>query len=337
MRFDAHSYGFFPGEPEMAPASGKGLAGLLTRVFRRLPMPMKQDARATFLRARSRWAAFRRGTEPQPTQLSADCRYCGWTAVAHWNVGRVATTHAGPFECHEYHLLQCTHCDVVYLDPLPTLQDLNRLYQESDQFSGPHYSDPDNAARMVEYYERRLQRLDLLPAPGSVSLEVGAGLAWVSRAIKRRVEQVETWAQDPSHECAGACPWVDHYRVGALESIDAAQRFGFISLTHVIEHVLDPNRLLEQLAARLLPGGSIFLTAPFRPPRWRIVEGIGPWRDYSYLHVPAHIAYLSRQWLQDAAARAGLDVVHWEQDHDGHQALEAVLRRPRSSASVQEA
>ena len=286
----------------------------------------RQHLRAVALYLRSRWAAHGRDPEPAPAPLTADCRYCLRADAAHWDIGEVGTTHAGPFERSQYRLLQCTHCDVVYLEPRPTAADLDRLYLQSDQFSAPTYSDPANADRLVAYYGRRLERLGLLPVPGSTTLEVGAGPAWVSRAIKGRVQAVETWAQDPSAECAEACPWVDRYEVGPIEVIDATPGFTLISLTHVIEHVLDPNAFLGELAGRLLPGGSIFLTAPFRPAGWRRGGGIAPWRDYSYLHVPAHIAYLSRPWLVRAATRAGLQLVHWEQAHDGHQAFEAVLR-----------
>lgn len=288
----------------------------------------RQQLRAAALNLHSRWAARGRGPESTPVPLEADCRYCCLAAAGHWNLGRVATTHPGPFERSEYHLMQCTCCDVVYLDPLPTTADLDRLYLQSDQFSAPIYSDPVKADRLVAYYGRRLKRLGLLPGPPALTLEVGAGLAWVSRAIKREARGVETWAQDPSPECARKCPWVDVYEVGPIEAIDPLPRFALISLTHVIEHVPDPNQFLGEIARRLQPAGSIFMTAPFRPAGWKPGGSLAAWRDYSYLHVPAHIAYLSRAWLERAATHAGLELVHWEDNHDGHQAFEAVLRAP---------
>lgn len=303
------------------------LADRWHRVPRSLLSSARQAARAARLRALSRWAAWRRGAESPPVARLADCRYCLRQQTRHWALGRVGTTHPGPFARDAYDLLHCTACEVVYLEPLPSAADLQVLYAGSIQFSDPHYSDPAKAARLVDYYFRRLELAGVLPAAGSHSLEVGAGLAWVSHAIKERIAGVETWAQDPSAECADGCPWVDHYEVGPLEVMQHLPPFALISLTHVIEHVPDPNAFLAHLATRLMPGGAIFMTAPFRPAGWASGDGIAPWRDYSYLHVPAHIAYLSRDWLRDAATRAGLVLVHWEQAHDGHQAFEAVLRR----------
>ncbi len=300
----------------------------LRPLIRRIPNGPKQALRAGALRMRDAWRAWRRDPEPAASGLRRDCRYCLSNASEHLLLGEVGATHPGPFELNQYQLLQCAHCQVVYLDPVPSSQDLISLYQNSEQFSDPHYSDPEQAARILAFYAERLQRLQLAPTADAHSLEVGAGLSWVSKAVKQQVADAHTWAQDVSSECLNSCPWVDHYRIGALESLEPMPPMQLISLTHVIEHVPDPNLMLMQLAPLLQPGGKVYITAPYRPPHWQSKDGIAPWRDYSYLHVPAHISYLTETWFRQASARAGLELIHWEQNHDGHQALEAVLQKP---------
>jgi SAM-dependent methyltransferase len=302
--------------------------GFLRPVIRRIPSGAKQALRAGLLRVRDSWRAWNRGAEPAAEQLGQPCRYCLQADGQHLVLGEVGVTHHGPFERDAYQLLQCARCEVVYLEPVPSTQDLITLYQNSEQFSDPHYSDPEQAARILDFYSERLQRLDLTPAAGAHCLEVGAGLAWVSKAVKRHRPDAQTWAQDVSSECVQSCPWVDHYQVGALENLAPMPAMQLISLTHVIEHVPDPNLMLAQLMPLLQPGGKIYITAPYRPALWKTADGIGPWRDYSYLHVPAHISYLSESWFRQTAARVGLDLIHWEQNHDAHQALEAVLQKP---------
>lgn len=301
---------------------------LIRALSHRIPQALKQGLRARGLRLQARWRALRRGREAPVSKTQGDCRYCGRLQCLQWQIGSVAATHPGPFERDAYQLKQCVACAVVYLDPLPSAADLVTLYQHSIQFSDPHYSDPLQAARTLDYYAHRLATLKLLPQSGDHCLEVGAGLAWVSRAIKQSTADAPTWAQDLSSECVDRCPWVDHYQVAALETLPALPPMALISLTHVIEHVPDPNAVMQKLATLLRPGGHLFVTAPFRPPHWRTQHGIAAWRDYSYLHVPAHISYLSKVWLQGLAAQIGLKLVHWEQNHDGHQAFEAVLQKP---------
>jgi SAM-dependent methyltransferase len=242
-------------------------------------------------------------------------------------LGQVPTTHPGPFQVSSYRLVQCEACDVVRLDPIPNEQDLDTLYRRSVQFSDAHYTDPDQVRRMLEYYGSCLDNLGLMPADGEAMLEVGAGWAWVARACRARSSRVTTWAQDVTDECATRCPWVDRYLVGTVDKIPIEQRFRLISLTHVIEHLPDPASMLRTLAGRLIPGGRLFVTAPFRPIGWRSGDGVDAWLSYSYLHVPAHIAYLSRRWFDDIGATCGLRLERWDASHEGGQAFEAVLRR----------
>jgi SAM-dependent methyltransferase len=278
---------------------------------------------------RLRWQA-RRGPRldvPLAAALVADCRLCGAVACSHDVLGLVALTHAQGLENTAYRLLQCKLCDVVYLDPLPSPADLKTLYEGTRQFEDMPCADPAIARRTVNSYARRLAQLRLFPAAGESILEIGAGLAWISQACKQRDARVRTIAQDISAECVDQCTWVDEYIVGPLENVPADRSFRLVSLTHVIEHLTDPGRLIAQLAGYLAPGGHAYFTAPFRPPLWQPRDGLAPWLTYGYLHVPAHISYLSRRWFERVATANGLELIHWDDSADGHQVFEAILRR----------
>jgi hypothetical protein len=219
---------------------------------------------------------------------------------------------------------------VVYLDPLPTSNDMKLLYQDSLQFSDAHYTDPAQIEKILDYYGTAIRNRGLLPASEGRVLEVGAGLAWVSRACKAMDPRVRTIAQDVSGECARSCPWVDEYFVGMLDELPEHGPYQLISLTHVIEHLADPIAMLRALAKLLAAGGQIFITAPFRPSGWKPANGIAPWRSYSYLHVPAHITYFSRNWFENHIGVPQLRVANWDDSHENGQAFELVLRKDQS-------
>jgi SAM-dependent methyltransferase len=258
--------------------------------------------------------------------LGRPCRACGRRSRLR-RLGAVAPTHPGPFHTQDFSLMLCPRCEVVYLDPAPTAADLRTLYEESAQFDDPHYTDAQRIAEIVEYCTDAIRRLDLLPPPGGRALEVGAGYAWVSRACKRLDDSITTTAQDVSGEVAEKCAWVDHYHVGALSTLADREPFHLASMTHVIEHLVDPAAMLAALSARLAPGAKLFVTAPHRPSGWLPKAGIAGWHDYSYLHVPAHVTYFSRKWFEQMAPRHGLAVAHWDASHENGQAFELVLRR----------
>lgn len=266
------------------------------------------------------------------TKENRECPICGASAAPQRVLGEVGNTHPGPFTIDTYRLVECAACDVVRLDPIPAAEDLRTLYERSVQFADAHYTDEAQIARMLEYYGTCLDQLGLMPTGGERMLEVGAGFAWVSRACRMRSPAVETWAQDVTDECSTRCPWVDHYIVGTVGAVPRHLRFRLISLTHVIEHLADPAAMLRELAGKLAPQGRIFITAPFRPQGWQPDSGIDPWRAYSYLHVPAHISYLSKRWFEQVAAACGLELLRWDPSHEGGQAFEAILGRAPGTA-----
>lgn len=255
--------------------------------------------------------------------LGVDCRLCGKRRTV--VIGSVAPTHPGTFATRDFVLRHCRQCHVVYLDPLPTADDLKVLYEGSVQFSDAHYTDPIQVEKILDYYSTAIKNRGLLPEAQGRVLEVGAGLAWVSRACKKMNPHVVTVAQDVSGECAQTCPWVDRYFVGILDALPERGPYHLISLTHVIEHLADPADMLRRLATLLAPNGRIFITAPFRPTNWSLAQGIVPWRSYSYLHVPAHITYFSRCWFEEYTGVPGLRVASWDDSHENGQAFELVL------------
>ncbi|MBS0439147.1 MAG: class I SAM-dependent methyltransferase [Proteobacteria bacterium] len=194
------------------------------------------------------------------------------------------------------------------------------------QFTDAHYTDPAQVEKILAYYSGAARNLDLIPQNGARMLEIGAGLAWMSRACKAIDPTVLTIAQDVSAECADTCPWVDHYFVGTVDAIPDRGPYQMVSLTHVIEHLANPASMLRTISALVQPGGAVFITAPFRPSGWRRGDAITAWRDYSYLHVPAHITYFSRQWFELQAA-SHFSIAHWDASHENGQAFELVLRR----------
>jgi SAM-dependent methyltransferase len=261
-----------------------------------------------------------------PDPAARVCPACHATSRVD-RIGHVPMTQAGSFHTDTFALAHCRRCDTVRLDPTPTEADLRAMYVDAVQFSDDTYSSEERVDALLRYYGGCLDNLKLLPPAGGASLEVGAGRAWVSRAIKSRRAKVHTVAQDVTAECSTQCPWVDRYVVGTIAEVGLEQAFHLISLTHVIEHLVDPLAMLHDLAGRLAPGGRIFVTAPYRPIGWQPGDGIAKWREYSYLHVPAHITYLSRAWFDLAGESAGLVVSRWDAGHEDGQAFEVVLER----------
>ncbi len=255
------------------------------------------------------------------------CPVSGSRGKALQCLGPVAVTQGGAYSSSNFNLVYCEKADVVYLDPLPDARDFEVMYG-AGQFASAEYTDPHRVESMLQYYGSCIERhFNLRQGERFRLLEVGAGLSWVSRAMKNINQDSTTFAQDISAECKDVCAWVDEYFVGSLEDFCAQhpERYDAISMTHVIEHVPDPLDTLKILAGMLAPDGVIFVTAPARPTGWLPEQGLEPWLNYAYLHVPAHITYFSETSLRLAAEQAGLSLRYWDGSHESGQAFESVL------------
>lgn len=252
------------------------------------------------------------------------CPVC--MGVSSATIGSLDNTKVAPFERGTYDLIRCSACDVVYLSPQPSEHDLRVLYIDELQFD---YHDEESATRIVEFIRGRLQAV--LAHSGlrgdPTVLEIGAGPAWMARAAKTISPGARTIAHDITAEASTKCPWVDNYIVGPADDpkIDALGPYDVISLTHVIEHLVDPVAMMRRL--RPITRGVVFITAPHRPVRWD--GGIESWRAYSYNHVPGHLQYFSEGGMRRAAEAAGFKLSYWDANSEEGQAFEAWLE-PRA-------
>ena len=274
----------------------------------------------------------------QDTELVRGCPLgCAEPGVP---LGALRTTMTVALSRSDYTLARCGCGKLLYLSPAPTAADLRAMYVDANQF-GEEYTDAARTRSIVGYMSEALARIAASrewPAARPLRvLEVGAGLAWMCRAAKLRNDRSTTVAQDVSPEAASRCAWVDEYVQGGIEDARLERRapYDVVSLTHVIEHLVDPVAALRQCTALLARDGVVFVTAPFRPRGWNDdAPDLAAWRAYSYNHVPAHIQYFSEGSMQRLAAALGVTLAHWSDRHDGGQAFEAWLVRRDARGSL---
>jgi SAM-dependent methyltransferase len=232
-----------------------------------------------------------------------------------------------------WEFVQCRRCELLYISPAPSPEDLRMIYVQSGQFDDPAYTDPARVGLIVEYmdscFRRIVERSGRAIEDRVAVLEIGAGLAWMCRAAKAANPNDVSVAQDVSPEAIDRCPWVDTYVLGDVSDpkLDRCAPYDVISLTHVIEHVVDPVEVIRRCKSLLRVGGVIFITAPHRPVGWRDGRAdIALWEKYSYNHVPAHIQYFSKKSMRALAEACGCALDYWSHDSEDGQAFEAWLR-----------
>lgn len=240
-----------------------------------------------------------------PTETLAECPLCDGTSVhalptpGHWIGGEC-------FSDLTLGLRKC-RCGMIFASPRPTVELLNAFY------SGNGYSchslegsaSSGAAARhLLDAVEGRL------PAGvGKSLLDYGAG----SGALLLAAHGWEKFAFEPGQKGLESC------RMNGLEATDDVMaiprnRFGLITLHHVLEHIPNPLEVLEGLHAFSVPNGLLYigvpnahamrarLALPFLSRRFNV--------DERYRAFPLHLHYYTRQTLARMLARSGWKVVH---------------------------
>lgn len=221
---------------------------------------------------------------------------------------------------------RCAGCGFVFLHPVPSTEELARLYQEEAGTTFHH------GAGIALAYEKRLEarlrlrrlRPALDRSPEKTALEIGCGAGYLLESLRR-----QGWT------VAGTEMSEDYVRF-ARETLrlDVSRdrplrKFGAVLLFDVLSHVPDPAAELRKSLLNLRPGGVLALetgnAAEVPPARF------GP------LGAPEHLWHFSEAALRALLERTGFrDVavrrlnVEWQRS-----ALRrlAALRPPRRDAS----
>lgn len=251
--------------------------------------------------------------------MAAACPICGATAARRL------------YQLTRYGIYACTRCAQVFLDPLPTEEEIRALFAqlyttgESDlpelrDYYGFTYDDaPSNP--LVQLYGRWLDALERHHPPGSL-LDIGCGTGLFLAVARRR-----GWRTVGIDDCE---PAVRHARehfgleveTGEFSEFAGDGRtFDAVTMWDIIEHARRPVELLAAVRRCLAPGGVVGLSTPNQRSILDAVAGTvyrltggrvtAPLEKF---YIAQHFLYFDPVTLEQALRRADLRVVHLERE-----------------------
>lgn len=243
----------------------------------------------------------------EPLELeSVPCDLCGPTIVEPVGVGEDFEYWTSP---DTFLVVRCTSCGLVYLDPRPTVAELDRIYPpdyHAFDFSEERFG-------LVYKVRERLEARRVLKWAGGLRsdatiLDVGCGDGFHLDLLRRygrdtwRVEGVEP--DERAAAAARARGLVVHDSV--LSEADIAPgSVDLAFLIQTIEHVPSPVQLLREIHDVLAPGGRlVVVTDNVGSPDFRISRS----RHWGGYHFPRHWHLYDRDTLAATARAGGLEV-----------------------------
>lgn len=213
--------------------------------------------------------------------------------------------HSPVVEQQGYLYVRCRNCRSVYLNPMPSPDEVASFYQNPAYFEGDgeagYRSYADMHKALAPHFRRRLQVLTrLLPRRGSL-LDVGCADGFfleLARSAGWDVSGVEISRQMAAETSR---------RLGvpvACSTADFSNRaFDAVTLWEVVEHLLEPVSELRRLRERLRPGGVLMLSTP-NAGHWQAVRAPERWAGY---RPPAHLVLLTADSLRLTLEHTGFE------------------------------
>jgi SAM-dependent methyltransferase len=247
-------------------------------------------------------------------RLSRRLAVCGGATAASMTRGRVFAT-------------GCRRCGLLFASPRPSHQQLAAWYASDGEWASAHRPATAETAgtRRIgnEVIAAIAASTDVSHPPiDGEALDVGCGHGkWLDTLSDLGWK---TFGIDPAIKSAFA-------RHTELAEIPTTPRFGFVVLSHVLEHVPEPGALLAAIAGATVDGGSIYVAVPN-------LDSLPDHKDWFYvLNARTHLAAYSLACLTHLLDRAGFGdvrVIHAGTDEKGAKRLRVVARRGAHAAPV---
>lgn len=203
----------------------------------------------------------------------------------------------------------------IQVSPMPTPEQLNehyasKYYQQpegsyQDQYNQEELDWALNKARLAEKTATKFAKL-----PDSSFLDIGCGEGFFMDYFHKQGYVVEGW-DFSSHGISKFHPHLlPYFKQGDIyDLIDAAAAagtsFSCINLSNVLEHVIDPIKLLQEIKKVLKPGGVLRVCVPNDFSEFQKLLVARGNRDLYWWAPPEHLSYFDKDSLQNVIQHCG--------------------------------
>lgn len=204
----------------------------------------------------------------------------------------------------ESEIVECLETGLQYVDPVPSADALERLYDE--QYNGCFGR--DFGAPAPAFVDRRARAQlkfldDHLPKSPTSSAEAGAGWGALAELLKARGAQVSCYELDRAAVHYMQRRGLDRAHFGTLES-SAEHSLDLICSSMMLEHLPDPLASAKAWRAKLKPTGHLFVEIPLEHP---VPNWFG--RDPANPYWVGHLTFFAKHHLPVLLDHAGFEVL----------------------------
>lgn len=236
------------------------------------------------------------------------CLACGSTNLSFWANAKDAE-YLTTDETFKYYF--CRDCQSLSIDPVP--QDRLSLIYPSNYYSFSPASEGNFLKSWLQGIKQELDKglfkkvLSKISGDSINVLDVGGGVGWQLNLVREVDPRVKlTQVVDIDSKAALIAQSTGHqYYHGTIESFETTEKFDFIILLNLIEHVADPLSVLKKVGQLLSPNGYILIKTPNHQ---SLDATIFRHKDWAGYHCPRHWVIFTKNSFRRIVQEAGLRV-----------------------------
>ena len=233
------------------------------------------------------------------------CPVCAGLQVEHLHHQRFVLEEGHPLG-DGYEVAHCVLCGFVYADMSATQADYDAFYTRLSKYDDPASSTGSGESPIDrERLEGTAEIIaPLMASPESRILDIGCAGGGLLAALQQRGFR-QLVGIDPSATCARATKErIGEAYQGWLTNLPAGlEKFDCITLSHVMEHVLDVGPAIAALPERLNPNGLVYIEVPDAS---RYADYVfAPFQDFN----TEHINHFSRLCLDHVMSLHGFRAI----------------------------
>jgi len=214
----------------------------------------------------------------------------------------------------DWKIERCKGCGLGMLDPRPTVEELEKLY-ESSYFDSHYGKGPDKGSpdfrRRISQEDHRIRFFSRLKKDGLI-LDMGCGMGYFLYACKEAGYRVKGF--DISNHASGyvtgelGVPT----STGNVEDIDIEpESVDVVTMWHFLEHASEPELYLKTARRLLKPDGLLVVDVP----NYEGTDARKFWSEWSGWSVPFHIYHYNAAALDMILVKNGFETVRSKNYH----------------------